>query len=135
MEFDAKKHTEGIIEFIRKYFKENHLGGVVIGISGGKDSGVVAGLFSEALGAENVIGVTMPCHSKAVDASDAKLVALKYGFPLINMDLTSVYDSFEEQEKGEKSRHLHRNAKGRAALPARAYAKRKGTEKGRKCGL
>ena len=41
--FDAKKVTEEIIEFIRKYYKENNLKGAVIGISGGKDSGVVAG--------------------------------------------------------------------------------------------
>ena len=92
MEFNAKEHSERIIEFIRNYFKNNKLGGVVIGISGGKDSGVVAGLFAKALGSENVVGVTMPCHSQSTDAKDAKLVADKYGFKLINMDLTSVYD-------------------------------------------
>ena len=99
MEFDAKKHTERIVGFIRKYFKDNNLGGVVIGISGGKDSGVVAGLFTKALGKENIIGVTMPCHSKAIDATDARLVANKYGFKLINFDLTNVYESFQEQAK------------------------------------
>ena len=62
--FDAKKETEKIIQFIRQYFKENNLGGVIIGISGGKDSGVVAALFTKAIGKENIIGVTMPCHSK-----------------------------------------------------------------------
>ena len=80
MDFNAKEHTGKIIEFIRKYFEDNHLGGVIIGISGGKDSGVVAGLFTKALGAENVIGVTMPCHSHSTDATDAKLVSDKYGF-------------------------------------------------------
>jgi len=99
MEFNAKEHSERIIEFIRNYFKDNKLGGVVIGISGGKDSGVVAGLFAKALGSENVVGVTMPCHSQSTDATDAKLVADKYGFKLINMDLTSVYDEFENQAK------------------------------------
>ena len=99
MEFNAKEHSERIIEFIRNYFKNNKLGGVVIGISGGKDSGVVAGLFAKALGSENVVGVTMPCHSQSTDATDAKLVADKYGFKLINMDLTSVYDEFENQAK------------------------------------
>ena len=59
-EFDVRKHTEGIIEFIRNYFRENNLRGIVLGISGGKDSGVVAGLCSLALGPENVIGITMP---------------------------------------------------------------------------
>ncbi len=95
--FDAKKETEKIIEFIRDYYKKNNLGGVILGISGGKDSGVVAGLFAKAIGPENVIGVTMPCHSESTDATDAKLVADKFGFKLINLDLTKVFDQFEEE--------------------------------------
>ena len=73
--FDVKKETNNIIEFIRNYYKENNLGGVILGISGGKDSGVVAALFTEALGKENIIGVTMPCHSKEEDRTDAKLIS------------------------------------------------------------
>ena len=92
--FDAKKEVENIVEFIRDYFKKNNLKGVVLGISGGKDSAVVAALFSKALGSENVLGVTLPCHSIETDKSDAKLVADKYGFELLNIDLTNVYDSF-----------------------------------------
>lgn len=97
MKFNAVEHTNKIIEFIRNYYQENNLGGVVIGISGGKDSGVVAGLFSKAIGPENVIGVTLPCHSKKIDSTDAKLVADHFGFKLINLDLTSVYNQFEEE--------------------------------------
>ena len=63
MTFNAEKETEKVIEFIRDYYKSNNLGGAILGISGGKDSGVVAGLLVKALGKENVIGVTMPCHS------------------------------------------------------------------------
>lgn len=99
MKFDAKQETEKIIEFIKKYYADNNLGGIVIGISGGKDSGVVAGLFAKAIGPENIIGVTLPCHSESTDATDAKLVADKYGFKLINLDLTSVYDTFEAEAK------------------------------------
>ena len=99
MKFDAKLQTEKIIDFIRKYYAENNLGGVVLGISGGKDSGVVAGLFAKAIGPENVIGITLPCHSESTDATDAKLVAEKYGFKLINLDLTSVFDTFQEEAK------------------------------------
>ena len=92
--FDAKKETERIVKFIRDYYKKNNLKGVVLGISGGKDSAVVAALFVRAIGAENVLGVTLPCHSIVTDKSDAQLVADKYGFELINIDLTPVYDSF-----------------------------------------
>ena len=97
--FDAKLETEKVVEFIRNYYKENNLGGVILGISGGKDSGVVAGLFVEALGKENIIGVTMPCHSKEEDKIDAKLVSDYYGFELINFDITNTFDSFKEELK------------------------------------
>lgn len=96
-EFDAKKEANKIIEFIRDYYKKNNLGGAVLGISGGKDSGVVAGLFVEALGSENVVGLTLPCHSKEEDRSLAKKVSEHYGFKLYNIDLTNVYDDFKEQ--------------------------------------
>lgn len=95
MKFDAKKETEKVIEFIRDYYTKNNLGGVILGISGGKDSAVVAGLFAEALGKENVIGVTLPCHSKEEDKNDAKLVSEKFGFELINFDITDSFDSFK----------------------------------------
>lgn len=95
--FNAKEQVDKIIDFIRSYYKNNNLGGVVIGISGGKDSGVVAGLFTKALGQENVLGVTLPCHSKEEDKEDAKLVANYYGFRLVNIDLTNSFDSFKDQ--------------------------------------
>lgn len=97
--FDAQKETKKVIEFIRNYYKENNLGGVILGISGGKDSGVVAALFVEALGKENVIGVTLPCHSKKEDAYDAKLVSDYYGFNLINFDITNTFDVFKDELK------------------------------------
>ena len=95
--FNAKNETKKIIKFIRDYYKSNNLGGVVLGISGGKDSGVVAALFTEALGSENVLGVTMPCHSKADDKNLAKVVADFYGFELINVDLTNTFDTYKKE--------------------------------------
>ena len=95
--FDALKEKDKIVNFIRDYFEKNHLGGAVIGISGGKDSGVVAGLFTEALGKENVLGVTLPCHSKESDRNDALLVSEYFGFDMINLDLTATFDSFKNE--------------------------------------
>ena len=97
--FNVKKESEKIVEFIRNYYEKNNLGGVILGISGGKDSGVVAALFTKALGKENVIGVTLPCHSKEEDKKHAKLVSDYYGFDLINFDITSVFDSFKDELK------------------------------------
>ena len=92
---DAVKETERIVEFVRDYYRKNNLKGAVLGISGGKDSGVVAGIMCKALGPENVVGLTLPCHSKDADAADAKLVAQKFGFELLNIDLTDVFDAFK----------------------------------------
>lgn len=97
--FNAKKESEKIIDFIRDYYKNNKLKGAVIGISGGKDSGVVAGLFTKALGKENVIGIWMPCHSKEEDKKNAKLVSDKFGFELIDYDLTDMFDNYVKQIK------------------------------------
>lgn len=99
MNFNVKEETKKIIDFIRNYYKKQNLKGVVIGISGGKDSAVVAGLFTLALGKENVIGVTLPCHSNESDKNDAKIISDKYGFELINIDLTNSFDSFKLEIK------------------------------------
>lgn len=96
-EFDAKKETNHIIQFIKNYYETENLGGAIIGISGGKDSAVVAALMVEALGKENVIGVTLPCHSKKTDRIDANKISDYYGFPLINFDLTSIFDTFKNE--------------------------------------
>ena len=60
--FDAKKVKDEIVEWIKLWFAENGLDcNAVVGISGGKDSSVVAALCVEALGKDRVIGVKMPC--------------------------------------------------------------------------
>jgi len=94
---NSKIETEKIVKFIRKYFKENKLGGVVIGISGGKDSAVTAALFAKALKKENILGVTMPCHSKQTDKKDANLIKEKYGFEMIDIDLTNTFNTYKKE--------------------------------------
>ncbi|MBR4051205.1 MAG: NAD(+) synthase [Clostridia bacterium] len=60
--FDALKVKNECVEWIKAFFEENGKGcNAVIGISGGKDSSIVAGLCVEALGKDRVIGVLMPC--------------------------------------------------------------------------
>ena len=97
--FDVKKTTEEIIKFIRNYYKENNLKGAVIGISGGKDSAVVAGLFARAIGPENIQGLWMPCHSKENDKKNAYLVAKHFGFNIKEVDLTNIYDNYVDNIK------------------------------------
>lgn len=59
--FDALKVKNDCVEWIRQFFAENGPDcNAVLGISGGKDSSIVAALCVEALGKDRVIGVLMP---------------------------------------------------------------------------
>ena len=59
--FNAKLVKDQCVEWIRDFFEKNGPGcNAVVGISGGKDSSVVAALCVEALGKDRVIGVLMP---------------------------------------------------------------------------
>lgn len=59
--FDAEKTKNEVVAWIRKFFEENGpTCNAIIGISGGKDSSIVATLCEEALGKDRVIGVLMP---------------------------------------------------------------------------
>lgn len=95
--FNAKKEVENIVKFIRDYYQKYNLSGCVIGISGGKDSAVVSALMVKALDSENVIGFTLPCHSNMSDMDDAKKISDHYGFKLLNIDLTSTFDTFKDE--------------------------------------
>lgn len=64
--FNAEKVTNQCVQWIRQFFEDNGPGcNAVVGISGGKDSSVVAALCVEALGKERVVGVLMPCGEQA----------------------------------------------------------------------
>lgn len=59
--FNAKQVKDDLVEWIRGWFEKNGPEcNAIIGISGGKDSTVVAALCVEALGKDRVIGVMMP---------------------------------------------------------------------------
>lgn len=60
--FNAEKIKNDCVNWIREFFEKNGSDcNAVVGISGGKDSSVAAALCVEALGADRVIGVLMPC--------------------------------------------------------------------------
>ena len=99
MEFDVKKTVEDIIKFIRDYFNINHLKGVVVGISGGKDSSVVASLFVKALGHENVLGLWLPANSLESDKEDAIKLCKKLNIELKEFDLNDIYNLYVQNIK------------------------------------
>ena len=64
--FNAEKIKNECVAWIRDFFEKNGQGcNAVVGISGGKDSSVVAALCVEALGKDRVIGVLMPCGEQS----------------------------------------------------------------------
>ena len=74
-QFDVKETTAKCVQWIRDWFEENGKGcNAIVGISGGKDSSVVAALCVEALGKDRVIGVLMPCGEQADIDMARKLV-------------------------------------------------------------
>lgn len=80
------------INFIRKQVEGAKAKGVVVGISGGIDSAVVAALAMRALGSDQVLGVWMPANSHPQHAEDAKLLAANLGLKLITVNLDTTSD-------------------------------------------
>lgn len=73
---------------------------VILGLSGGIDSALVAVIAKEALGAENVIAVTMPSEfSSAGSVSDSETLAQNLGIKLHKIAIKSIYDSYLDQLK------------------------------------
>ncbi|MCR4593788.1 MAG: NAD(+) synthase [Clostridiales bacterium] len=77
--FDVEKTKNECVEWIRDFFEKNGPGcNAVVGISGGKDSSIVAALCVEALGKDRVIGVLMP-NGEQADIDMAKLLVNHLG--------------------------------------------------------
>lgn len=91
--FNAKKAKEQVIEWIRQWFNENGPGcTAVLGISGGKDSSVVAALCAEALGKDRVVGVTMP-NGVQPDIDDSNKLIQHLGIRHCCVNILSTYES------------------------------------------
>lgn len=82
-----------IISWIRAKVRQAKAKGIVLGLSGGVDSSVVACLCKEALGKGKILGLFLPCHSLGRDLEDAKLVAKKLRIKTKTVDLSKIYDN------------------------------------------
>lgn len=75
------KVTENCIQWIRDWFEKNGKGcNAVIGMSGGKDSTIVAALCCKALGPDRVIGVSMPDEGQGINGAEeiCKYLGMRY---------------------------------------------------------
>ena len=93
--FDAKKVKEQCVEWIRTFFEQNGKGcNAVVGISGGKDSSIVAALCAEALGKDRVIGVLMPNGAQS-DIDMAQLLVTHLGIKNYTVNIHEAFESLK----------------------------------------
>lgn len=98
--FEPQRIKDEIVQWIRDYFNENGKDCcAVIGISGGKDSSIVAALCTEALGVDRVYGVLMPQgvqHDIDISLALMKHLAIRYSVVNIGEVADEFFKSIEE---------------------------------------
>ncbi len=111
--FDALKIKNECVNWIREFFEKNGKDcNAVLGVSGGKDSSIVAALCVEALGRDRVIGVLMP-NGEQADINMAYLLVNHLG---IRHYVVNIHDAVE----GVKSAlPMPLSEQARINLPAR----------------
>lgn len=96
--FDAVNVKNDIVRWIREWFEENGKGcNAVVGISGGKDSSVVAALCVEALGKDRVVGVLMPnsyVWKTATDINEAESLVKHLDIRFFKANIYDIVNSF-----------------------------------------
>ena len=117
--FDAEKVKNDIIQWIRDWFENNGPGcNAVVGVSGGKDSSVVAALCAEALGKDRVVGVMMP-RGYQFDIDVAKALIDHLGIRGIEVNVGEACDAVEKQVEnafGEVSEQTKTNIPPRVRM-------------------
>ena len=86
---------QALILGLKDYVRKNSFKKVIIGLSGGVDSALVALLAVDAIGKDNVIGVFMPSrYSSQESEEDAKALAKNLGINIINVPIEELYKMY-----------------------------------------
>ncbi|HEU4795130.1 MAG TPA: NAD+ synthase [Pyrinomonadaceae bacterium] len=95
---DIQTVHDALVLGIRDYARKNRFTRVVLGLSGGIDSAVVAALACEAIGAENVLSVMMPSpYSSRSSIDDSVEMGQRLGMPVIERPISSAYEILREE--------------------------------------
>ena len=82
----------------RDYVRKNGFEKVVIGLSGGLDSSLVAVVAADAVGTKNVVGVTMPSkYSSKGSVTDSELLAQNLGIRFIQLPIERIFKDYLEE--------------------------------------
>lgn len=95
MNFDVKQQTQAVTNWIKEYADTTKTEGFVVGISGGKDSTVVAALLSQAVGTERVLGVLMP-NADQIDLQDGIDLCKHLGISYKIINIKNTFESILE---------------------------------------
>lgn len=90
--FDEERVANELIEWLKDRVKEANAKGIVLGLSGGVDSAVVAAAAKKAF-PDDTLGIIMPCYSNPQDEKDALLLADRLNIRYKKVVLDEVYDS------------------------------------------
>jgi len=94
LEPDAEVY-QALVLGLKDYAAKNSFQKVVIGLSGGIDSSLVAVLAVDALGKDNVIGIFMPSrYSSPESEADARYLAQNLGIKFINISIEQLYTMY-----------------------------------------
>jgi NAD+ synthase len=105
-----------LVSFLREEVSSARLERVVIGLSGGVDSAVVAALCARAFGPENVLGILLPYRTSNPDsAADARRVAEQLGIPTRDVDISGMADAYL-QASGVKDARRRGNVLARCRM-------------------
>jgi len=108
---DIEQLTDKLVLWIRDKVLAAGLKGVVVGISGGLDSSVVAVLCHRAFG-QSMLGLLMPCYSSQRDEQHALAVANKFSIPTKTIVLDAIYDTLLKVLPVDKASATSQVAKG-----------------------
>ena len=95
---DVQTVHDALVLGIRDYARKNRFDRVVLGLSGGIDSAVVAALACEAIGAENVLSVMMPSpYSSRSSIDDSVEMGRLLGMPVIEHPISNAYETLRAE--------------------------------------
>lgn len=98
LDLDLARTEKTIAGFIRHVVNSVNFNGVVLGLSGGLDSAVVAALAARCLGPDKVLGLMLPHRLSSQESVDhAQLVADKYKIKTKRIDITDMASGYHEE--------------------------------------
>ena len=93
---DLDRTYKSIVYSIKEYFSKNGFSKAVLGLSGGLDSTICATLLADALGKENVVGISMPSKLTSKESKDdAQVLAENLGIKFLEVPLPEQIDSMK----------------------------------------